>query len=74
MYGMGYGKLMVGVVGRIQIIFLEVANGVLEWHQDPTYHSHHELPISHSRQYTPSSLSLFLSSLLISCKYESRDP
>ena len=30
---MGYGKLMVGVVGRIQMIFLEVANVVLEWHQ-----------------------------------------
>ena len=30
---MGYGKLMVGVVGRIQMLFLEVANGVLEWHQ-----------------------------------------
>ena len=30
---MGYGKLMVGVVGRIKIIFLEVDKGVLEWHQ-----------------------------------------
>ena len=30
---MGYGKLMVGVVGRIQMLFIEVANRALEWHQ-----------------------------------------
>ena len=24
---------MVGVVGRIQMVFMEVAKGVLEWHQ-----------------------------------------
>ena len=30
---MGYGKLMVGVVIRIQMLFIEVANRALEWHQ-----------------------------------------
>ena len=30
----GYGKFMVGVVGRIQMLFLEVAKGVLQWNQE----------------------------------------
>ena len=30
---MGYGKIMVGVVGRIHMIFLEVTKGVSEWYQ-----------------------------------------
>ena len=33
MFGTGYGNFMVGVVGRIQMIFLEVAKGVSQWHQ-----------------------------------------
>ena len=33
MFGTGYGKLMVGVVGRLYMNFMEVAKGVSEWHQ-----------------------------------------
>ena len=36
MFRMAYVKLMVGVVGRIQILFMEIAKVVLEGHQGRT--------------------------------------
>ena len=36
MFGTGYGKLIVGVVGRIRMLFLDVSKGFLEGHQGRT--------------------------------------
>ena len=30
---MGYGKIMVGLVSRLQMLFIEVAKGVSEWYK-----------------------------------------
>ena len=33
MFGTDCGKLVMEVVGRLQMLFLDFANGFLEWHQ-----------------------------------------
>ena len=36
MFGIVYGDIMVGVVGSVQMLFLDVVKGVSEWHQGCT--------------------------------------